>query len=74
MAASDTPKAWQGFPRLDRSKLSLGPLEDSAERDYWLSRSPAERLEGIELLRRLNYGEDATSAGLQRLLEVSGKK
>lgn len=63
--------SWKGFPRLDRTRLSLGPLEDDADRNYWLSRTPLERLEGIELLRRLNYGETATSARLQRLLEVA---
>lgn len=71
MESLDRSKDWQGFPRLDRSRLSLGPLEDSADKDYWLSRSPLERLEGIELLRRLNYGEAATSARLQRLLEFT---
>jgi len=62
--------SWSGFPRLDRTRLSLGPLDDGADREYWLSRSPLERLEGIELLRRLNYGEAATSARLQRVLEL----
>jgi hypothetical protein len=65
------PDSWHGFPRLDRSRLSVGPIEDHGDRNYWLSRTPLERLEGIELLRRLNYGETATSARLQRLLEVA---
>ncbi len=70
MDTADSSDDWQGFPQLDRSKLALGPLEDFADRDYWLSRTPLERLEGIELLRRLNYGEAATSARLERILEL----
>ena len=35
-------------PRLDRTALSLGPMfEDSNEREYWHSRTPAERLRQI---------------------------
>jgi hypothetical protein len=71
MPTTSNQDPWKGFPRLDRTQLSLGPLEDDADRNYWLSRTPLERLEGIELLRRLNYGETATSTRLQRLLEVA---
>ena len=58
------------YPRLDRTALSLAPLfDDSEEREYWHSRSPAERLRHVEALRRINYGSRATE-GLQRVLEV----
>ena len=57
-------------PRLDRTALSLAPLfDDSDERAYWHSVSPAERLRHVETLRRINYGSRATE-GLQRVLEV----
>ena len=60
------------FPRLDKSVLEVTDIEDdSADREYWLSRTPQERLLGLEMLRRFNYGEKATSARLQRLLEIT---
>lgn len=60
------------FPKLDRSALSVVSSFDEAARkdkEYWLSRTPNERLEQMELLRRINYG-DAAAARLQRVLEV----
>jgi hypothetical protein len=74
MPTTSDQDPWNGFPQLDRSRLSLGPLEDDADRTYWLSRTPLERLEGIELLRRLNYGETATGARLQRFLEIARER
>ncbi|HEX8696335.1 MAG TPA: hypothetical protein VF746_28210 [Longimicrobium sp.] len=56
--------------RLDRTALSVVPLfEDSDEKRYWHSRSPAERLRHVEMLRRINYGPRAM-ARLERVLEV----
>jgi hypothetical protein len=56
--------------RLDRTALSVVPLfDDSDEKRYWHSRSPAERLRHAELLRRINYGHRAT-ARLEWVLEV----
>lgn len=57
-------------PRLDRTALSLGPMfEDSNEREYWHSRTPAERLRNAETFRRINYGSRAAE-GLERVLGV----
>jgi hypothetical protein len=61
------------FPKLDRSAFSVfSSFEDADKQDkeYWLSRSPYERLQYMELLRRINYGSLAT-AGLQRVLEIA---
>ena len=60
------------FPKLDRTAISIvSSFEeaDQEDREYWLSRTPLERLQHMELLRRINYGADAT-ARLQRVLEV----
>ena len=43
---------------------------DREDKEYWLSKSPYERLQHIELLRRINYGSDA-AARLQRVLEIT---
>jgi len=45
--------------RLDRKTL-----------EYWLSRPVEERLRELERLRRVEYGEEAVTGGVQRVLEV----
>ncbi|MGH3086437.1 MAG: hypothetical protein ACRDSJ_03855 [Rubrobacteraceae bacterium] len=58
--------------RMDRTAFSVASLTDeSDERDYWLNKSPRERLETVELLRQLNYGCDPTTARLQRVFEFA---
>jgi len=60
------------FPRLDRTAFSVVSSFEEAEREdkeYWLSRTPYERLQYMELLRRINYGSVA-AARLQRVLEI----
>jgi hypothetical protein len=60
------------FPKLDKTALSVVSSFEEADRqdrEYWLSRTPYERLAYMELLRRINYGP-AAAARLQRVLEV----
>ncbi len=60
------------MPSLDKTVVEVGSLDDSAERRaYWHSRTPAERLVAMEQLRRINYGEHAATARLQRVFEVA---
>jgi hypothetical protein len=57
--------------KLDKTALSLVPgFDTSDEKAYWLSRTPYERLQHMEVLRRINYGHHAT-ARLQRVFEVA---
>lgn len=59
------------FPRLEKSKSSNHSLtDDVSDRAYWLSKSANKRLEHIELLRKMNYGDQA-SARLLRILEIA---
>ena len=61
------------FPRLDKTAFSIVSSFEEADRqdkEYWLSRTPLERLQYMELLRRINYGTNAT-ARLQRVLEIA---
>jgi len=64
------------FPRLDKSVLEVTTVDDAEEDDirYWHSRTPHERLLALEMLRQFNYGEAATSARLQRLLEIAERE
>ena len=57
--------------RIDRSKLSITSLFDkSDDKDYWLSKTPQERLAALELMRQINYGYNPTTARLERVLEI----
>ncbi len=60
------------LPRLDKSVLTVSSLEkDEEEKNFWLSKKPLERLEAVELNRRMVYGQDRVTSRLQRLLETS---
>lgn len=58
-------------PKIDRTAFLVSSLfDDSDEKTYWLSRTPHERWQHIELLGRINYGQQAT-ARLQRFFEIA---
>jgi hypothetical protein len=58
--------------RMDKTAFSVSSLDDeSDERDYWLSKTPYERLEAIEIMRQIIYGYNPSSTRLQRLLTVA---
>jgi len=60
------------FPKLQRTAFTVGSLfEKSDEKSYWLSRTPYERLEAVELMRQIIYGYDPSAIRLQRVLEVT---
>lgn len=57
--------------RVDRRVFVVGTgFDDEDDKAYWWSRTPAERLRYMELLRRINYGHRATER-LQRVLEIA---
>jgi hypothetical protein len=63
------------LPKLDKSILSVSRLDDvSDEKEYWLSKTPIERLKALEINRRMVYGYDRTASRLQRFLEVAELK
>ncbi len=58
--------------KLDKTFFEIADLgQEKNDLEYWLSRTPEERFQAIELLRRINYGEDAATARLQRIFEVA---
>ncbi len=60
--------------KMDKAAFSVVSLaDDSDEREYWLKKSPRERLEAVELLRQMNYGYDPATVRLQRVFAVSEK-
>ncbi len=60
--------------KMDKEKFSvLSSFEeaDAADKAYWHSKTPQERMEALELMRQINYGYDPTTERLQRVLEVA---
>ena len=63
--------------RLDKTAFAVfSSFEeaDNANRAYWHSRTPEERLLAVELMRQSAYGYDPTTARLQRVLEITQLK
>lgn len=61
--------------RLDKTKISVSnSFDNTEEKEYWWSRTPQERLLHVERLRRIAYGYDENSPGLQRVLEIADRK
>jgi hypothetical protein len=60
------------LPRLDRRAFSVVSLEeqDEDEMRYWRTKTPHERLQALEVTRRILYGYDPATSRLQRVLEV----
>ena len=58
--------------KIDRTAFSVTTLDQAEEDDkrYWLSKSPDERLEAMELMRQINYDYDPVTDRIPRLLEV----
>ena len=56
--------------RVDRSVLTVTTLRqaDADDRAYWLSKTPVERLEALELMRQVVYQYDPVATRLQRIL------
>jgi len=59
--------------KMDRTALSVAELHDeSDEKAFWLSKTPAERLAAMELMRQIVYGyEYETAPRLQRVFTVA---
>jgi hypothetical protein len=62
----------QDGAKLDRAAFSVTKLgtHDRTDLEFWLRRSPAERIAAVETPRRAMYGNDVTNQRLQRILEV----
>jgi hypothetical protein len=60
------------LPRLNKNVISATSLNDiEEEKKFWLSKGTLERIEAVELNRRMVYGEDRITSRLQRFLETS---
>lgn len=49
--------------KMDKTAFSVSSLKDGAtEKEFWLSKTPLERLQALEILRQINYGYDPATA------------
>ena len=61
--------------KLDKTAFSVASLTDeSDEKQYWLTKSPYERLRALELMRQIIYGYDPSTERLQRFFEVAERE
>ena len=57
--------------RLDKTAFSVVSLTDeSDDKQYWMTKSPYERLRALELMRQIAYGYDPARDRIQRIFEV----
>ncbi len=59
------------FPKLDRKHFSVAELAQAEDEHYWWSKTPAERLAALELMRQSMYGYDPARTRLQRVFAVA---
>jgi hypothetical protein len=58
--------------RIDKTAFKIGELsEPSDEKEYWLSKTPSERLIALEQMRQIVYGYDPATTRLQRFFEIT---
>jgi hypothetical protein len=61
--------------RVDRIAFSVVCLEEADDDlEYWLSKTPQERLRGVELSRQALYGYRDPAPRLQRVLTIAQLK
>jgi len=60
------------IPRLNKKMVKVTSLNDiEEEKRYWMSKSPLERIEAIEINRRMIYGQGRVTSRLQRFFETA---
>lgn len=59
---------------MDKSAFSIGHPDDGAEKQYWQSATPEERLAAVELMRQILYGYDPATTRLQRVLSMTQRE
>ena len=58
--------------QIGQTAIEIASLTDEPEnKEYLLSKTPAERLAALEIMRELVYGYDPTATRLQRVLEIT---
>lgn len=53
------------------SIIQLHENDNNSDVEYWLTRTPQERIQAVEYLRQLMYGYDPATERLQRFFETA---
>ena len=57
---------------MDKTAVFIGTLsEQGDDREYWASKTPAERLQAVEFMRPVMYGYDPATTRLQRVFTIA---
>ncbi len=56
--------------KIKRDIIEIVDLHEADDSDYWRDKSPVERIEAIEFMRKVMFGHDRVSERLQRVLTV----
>ena len=58
--------------RIGRNSFSVHDLlEEDTDLGYWLEQTPQDRIYAIEMMRRINYGNDIATTRLCRFFEIA---
>lgn len=58
------------WPKMDKTAFSVLSLHDEPdEKEYWLTKTPQERLAALELMRQIMFGYDPVTDRMERVLE-----
>ncbi|HDQ03213.1 MAG TPA: hypothetical protein ENN23_01360 [Deltaproteobacteria bacterium] len=60
--------------KINRNVFEVVDLYKADDKADWQNRSAAERMEAIEFMRKVMFGHDRISAGLQRVFEIAELK
>ena len=60
--------------KIQRDVFEIVDLHNADDSDYWRDRSPIERIEAIEFMRKVMFSYDRVSERLQRVLTVAELK
>jgi len=59
---------------MNKKLFQITSIRGGNNRDYWKQKSYEERLEALELLRRIIFGYDPSTARLQRTITITQLK
>lgn len=60
-----------GLFDFDKTAIEVCNLgEEGTDLEFWLSRTPQERVSTVEYLRQMMYGYDPLTARMERVLEI----
>jgi len=61
--------------KLDKTAFTIGDLKNEGDdKNYWLSKTPQERLLAVEIMREILYGYDPSASRLQRVFEIAERE